>query len=167
MIRKYLLALVVIVIAQLHTFAQSSYPRIETDSLGQSVVVMTVAQAQKLDNAVDLLAMFESMNADIDQYNDACIKVVNDQGKLIESLGQDIASLKELYAVKSTQVDTLQASINLYISKDLLWQGETDNLRKISEEYKDEVRRGKMRSLIGGSASGIIIIGLITALILK
>jgi hypothetical protein len=147
--------------------AQSGYPRIEKDSTGQLIVIMTLAQAQKLDNDSDLLALFEKMEADIADYDYACIKVINEQGQLITSLEREIVNLKEQCQVKDAKVDTLQANINSYIAKEELWKKELQNSKDISEEYKKELRISKWRNIIGGSSSGLIIIGLITALILK
>jgi len=45
--------------------AQKSYPCYEKDSTGQVLVVMTIEQAQSLDNNTDLLSLFEKMNSQI------------------------------------------------------------------------------------------------------
>jgi len=147
--------------------AQTGYPRIEKDSTGQLIVLMTLEQAQKLDNSSDILALFEKMEADIADYDYACIKVINQQGQVITSMEREIKNLKEQVQTKDAKADSLQANISSYIAKEVTWKQETENLKKINEEYKDEIRISKWRNIIGGSSSGLIIIGLITALILK
>ena len=41
---------------------QIDYPKVETDSLGQKIVIMTIEQAQKLDNSSDLLVLFGKLS---------------------------------------------------------------------------------------------------------
>lgn len=162
-----LLATILLFLLPLIASAQSGYPRIEKDSAGQVIVIMTLEQAQKLDNDSDLLTLFEKMDADIADYDYACIKVINEQGQVITSMNREIINLKEQCRVKDAKVDTLQANVNTYIAKELIWKKEVENNQKIAEEYKKELRISKWRNIIGGSSSGLIIIGLITALILK
>jgi hypothetical protein len=164
---KNLLATVLLLLLPLFVTAQSGYPRIEVEPSGDTVVVMTLEQAQQLDNASDLLALFEKMDADIADYDYACIKVINEQGQVITSMSREILNLKEQCKVKDEKVDTLQSNIDAYMAKELLWKKEVENVNKIADEYKDELGRSKWRNIIGGSSAGIIIVGLITALILK
>lgn len=145
---------------------QITYPRIETDSLGQKVVIMTIEQAQKLDNSSDLLVLFEKLDEELGNYDKACIEVINKQGQVITSQEIEIGKLKELVQVKDKQIDILQRDIAAYIAKEKLFEQELVNLQKISNEYKVELGKQKLRSVIGGSASGLAIIGLIVTLIL-
>ena len=161
------LAIFLLLLLPLLSIAQSGYPRIEQDSTGQSIVIMTLEQAQSLDNASDLLILFEKMDADLADYDYACIKVINQQGQLITAIERENLNLKDLCKVKDAKVDTLQANINSYVAKEVSWKAETENLKKISDEYKDELGRSKWRNIIGGSSSAVIIVGLLTALILK
>lgn len=161
------LATILLLLLPLLSIAQIDYPRVEKDSTGQVIVIMTLEQAQSLDNASDLLALFEKMDADIADYDYACIKVINEQGQVITSMNREIINLKEQCRVKDAKVDTLQANINTYIAKEVTWKKEVENTQKIADEYKKELRISKWRNIIGGSTSGLIIIGLITALILK
>jgi hypothetical protein len=161
------LATILLLLLPLFSFSQIDYPRIEKDSTGQVIVIMTLEQAQALDNASDLLALFEKMDADIADYDYACIKVINEQGQVITSMNREILNLKDQCRVKDAKVDTLQANINSYIAKEVTWKKEVENTQKIAEEYKKELRISKWRNIIGGSTSGLIIVGLITALILK
>lgn len=163
--KKLLLALLLFTGTLVH--GQGGYPRVETDSTGQVYVIMTLEQAQKLDNAADLLAAFEVAGASTAEADEACIKVVTEQGVLIASLGGEIAELNTLCAVLKGQIDLLSANALDYVAKEKTWEAGTANLQKISEEYRIEARKSKTRSIIGGSSSGLIIIGLLTALILK
>jgi len=53
--KKFILTLM-ISLSSLLSFSQTiDYPRIETDSLGNKVVVMTIEQAQKIDNNFEIL----------------------------------------------------------------------------------------------------------------
>lgn len=145
---------------------QITYPRIETDSLGQKIVIMTIEQAQKLDNTSDLLVLFEKLDEELGNYDKTCIEVINKQGQVITSQEIEISKLKELVQVKDKQIDILQRDIAAYIAKEKLFEQELVNLQKISDEYRVELGKQKLRSVIGGSASGLAIIGLIVTLIL-
>ena len=55
---RSLLTLLVGLFISINVFSQEiEYPRYQVDSLGQSVVVMTIEQAQTLDNNSDLLEL--------------------------------------------------------------------------------------------------------------
>ena len=63
--KKWVLSLVLLLGIHFQGFSQTEYPKIEQDPAGQTVVVMTLEQAQELDNATDLLALLEVANAKI------------------------------------------------------------------------------------------------------
>ena len=97
---KKFLTLIIGMILSLSAYSQYSqtkieYPRYEVDSLGQKVLVMTIEQAQSLDNSTDLLVLFQKLNAQMSDYDSVCVKVINDKDKVIASQKMEIAKLKE------------------------------------------------------------------------
>ena len=52
------LLFILTLLLSLTSFSQKSYPRIEKDSLGNKIVIMTYEQAQKVDNSFELLKYF-------------------------------------------------------------------------------------------------------------
>jgi hypothetical protein len=70
-------------ILSFHTYGQIKYPRYEKDSTGKEVVVLTIEQAQQLDNNTDLLVLFEKVNQQIGSYDSMCIKVINQKDEVV------------------------------------------------------------------------------------
>lgn len=161
--KKFILAL--LLFAASSVYGQIEYPRYEKDSLGQIVVVMTVEQAQKLDNATDLLVLFEKLNSQIAEYDSVCLKVITSKDKVIAEQTIQINKLKEACDSKDQQIIDLQK----IIAKREETIANLDSQLKKSEEiqlvYKKEVRRLKTKMIVGGSIGGLSIIGLIIGII--
>ena len=62
------------------------YPRFEVDSLGQKVIVMTIPQAMKLNNNSNILEKFEQLQAEMQDYENICVKVINEKDEVIAKL---------------------------------------------------------------------------------
>ena len=97
---KNFLSLIVGLVLSLSAYSQYSqpkidYPKFETDSNGQQVLVMTIEQAQSLDNSTDLLALLEKQSTQIGQYDSVCVRVINDKEQVIASQKMEIVKLKE------------------------------------------------------------------------
>ena len=166
---KYLIGLFIGLIFTMSSFAQTTvteYPKIETDSTGQVLVTMTIEQAQKLDNAGDLLVLFEKMNAQLGSYDDACIKVVNEQQQVIATQKIQISELKSQVDIKAKEILNLQSQIENY-KKDLAnCDLQNSNKDKIISDQKDTIKKQKIKMIFGGGLGGAAIIVLTILLIL-
>ncbi len=166
---KYLIGLFIGLVFTMSSFAQTTvteYPKIETDSTGQVLVTMTIEQAQKLDNAADLLVLFEKMNTQLGSYDDACVKVVNDQQQVIATQKIQISKLKSQVDTKSKEILNLQSQIENY-KKDLDGCNlQNSNKDKIISDQKNTIKKQKNRMIAGGSIGGVVIIALTILLIL-
>ena len=88
--------LIFALIISLFSYSQKiDYPKFDIDSLGQQVVVMTIEQAQALDNNSDLLLLFEKLNSQMADYDSVCVKVINDKDNVIVSQKMEISNLKK------------------------------------------------------------------------
>jgi len=145
--------------------AQISYPRYDQDSLGQKVVVMTVEQAQALDNSTDLLALFRKLDAQLVDYDSVCIKVIGDKDKVIAEQTVQINKLKETLQVKSDEIVNLQKRLDGNEKKIISLETEIANKNKEIDLHLGEVGRLKRNMWIGGSLGGLSIVGLIIAVI--
>ena len=67
------------------TFSQK-YPRIEKDSLGNKFVIMTYEQAQKIDNAFELVNLLEKAGAECDSLSLSYVKVISKLEKQVFQL---------------------------------------------------------------------------------
>lgn len=149
-----------------NSFSQGmDYPRYEIDSLGQKVVVMTIEQAQKLDNSVDLLNLFEQLDATLNDYDSICVKVIADKDKVIAQQDVQISQLKALNSNKDSQIENLLAQINDYKNKEIGYVKELENKDKEIELHLDKIKDLKTKMWIGGGIGGVVIIGLILGII--
>ena len=131
---KKFLTLMIGLALSLTSFAQYSkpieYPKFEVDSNGQQVLVMTIEQAQALDNATDLLVLLERLNTQMGDYDSICVKVINDKDKVIASQKMEIAKLKESLNNKDEQIKALQGEVASYLKKIIILEGEVSNRQK-------------------------------------
>ena len=56
--KKFIL-LMMLIMTPLVSFSQTDYPKIETDSSGHKIVIMTIEQAQKVDNNLEILKLLQ------------------------------------------------------------------------------------------------------------
>jgi hypothetical protein len=164
---KSLLMLLIGLFISINVFSQGiEYPRYEIDSLGQSVVVMTIEQAQKLDNNSDLLVLFEQLNVQIGTYDSICIKAVNDKNVVISEQKVLIDQLNTNIETKDSTIDALQRQITEYQIREVMYDEQLTNLNSQIYLKDEQIRKMKTKMIIGGSLGGVAIIGLIVAILL-
>ena len=144
---------------------QSTYPVFDKDSLGNDVIVMTVEQAQKLDNLTDLLFWFEKLNLEVAEYDSICLKIISAKDKLIMEQYVQINNLKEAVDNKNTQIFELKEMLLNREEAIVSLEAQLDNSKEIENIYKKEIHSLKTKMLIGGSIGGISLIGLILGII--
>lgn len=137
--------------------AQIEYPRLETDSLGQQIVVMTIKQAQSLDNNTDLLLMFEKLDSKLIDYDSLCLKVVNDKDIVIASQTVQISNLKNSVLVKDEKIRELQSKVADLELKIVKFQAEIDNKNKEIKLHKDQITSAKWKFGAGGGIIGVLV----------
>ena len=145
--------------------SQIDYPRYQKDSLGQTVVMMTIAQAQWLDNNTDLLSLFKKLDNQILDYDSICIKVLNDKDAVILKQTIQIQDLKESSQIKSLQILNLQTTITNNELKASSLEKELLNKNAEIAIHVKQVKKTKRKAMLGGALSGLTIIGLILAII--
>ena len=168
---KKFLTLIIGVILSLSAYSQYSqpkidYPRFEIDSLGQQVLVMTIEQAQNLDNGADLLVLLQKQNTQMGQYDSVCVKVINDKEQVIASQKMEIAKLKESINNKDLQIKALQGEVVSYLKKILILEDQVDKRQQVIDEKNLQLRKMKTKMIVGGFGGGVAIIGLILSLLL-
>lgn len=163
--KKFILT-AILMIFSIFAFSQNEYPRIETDSAGNKVVVMTIEQAQKVDNNMEILSLLEKAGIQCDSINTAYIKVIDDMGKQISLLELDIKTLKEQIKDKDAQIANLQERLsNSEKSNDLC----EEQKKKKDEEVallKKEVKKQKRQKVVGFIVGGLGVVGGILILLL-
>lgn len=107
---KYLLTLLLFVTTFI-SFSQE-YPRIEIDSTGKKLVVMTYEQAQKIDNAFELLTLLEKAGAECDSLTLSYVKVIDGLKHQVTLLEGDITLYKGQIIDKDNQISNLQQRLS-------------------------------------------------------
>lgn len=165
---KNLIISLIILLSGFTSFSQTvDYPIIHIDSLGNTVVTMTIEQAQELDNKADLLELVQLANSKMGNNDSLCIKVINDKGIIIAKQEIYISELSELIDNKNKQIENLQKIIINYQLKEALFNTELDNKDDEIRLHIEEISRVKTKMIISSAVSSAIIVGLVTALITK
>lgn len=152
-----------LVLSSVLAFSQIDYPRIETDSLGQKVVVMTIEQVQKIDNNLEILQLMERAQLECDSLNLSYIRVIDNQNRQISLLELDIKHLKEQINSKDEQITNLQTRLSNSETANKLCEEQKLNYEKQVDILKDEVRKQKSYKIIGfivggaGTLGGILL----------
>jgi chromosome segregation ATPase len=107
---KYLLT-ILLSIATFISFSQE-YPRIEIDSTGKKLVIMTYEQAQKVDNAFELLTLLEKAGAECDSLTLSYIKVIDGLKNQVTLLEGNITLYKGQIIDKDNQISNLQQRLS-------------------------------------------------------
>lgn len=164
---KSIFYIIILIIVPFFSQSQTiDYPRYEKDSLGQDVIIMTIPQAMRLDNNSELLLLFEKLNAQLGEYDSACVKVINDKEKVIAIKKLEISTLKENLATKDSQIVTLQHNLAEHVVRIGLLEKQLANRQGIISEKDQQITNLKIKMLFGGVGGGVAIIGLILGLIL-
>jgi chromosome segregation ATPase len=107
---KYLLT-ILLFITTFVSFSQD-YPIIETDSSGKKLVIMTYEQAQKVDNAFELLTLLEKAGAECDSLTLSYVKVIDGLKRQVTLLEVDIKLYKNQIIDKDNQIINLQQRLS-------------------------------------------------------
>jgi peptidoglycan hydrolase CwlO-like protein len=156
---KKILITMMLVLSSVLAFSQTDYPRIETDSLGKKVVVMTIEQAQKIDNNLEILQLMEKAQLECDSLNMSYIRVIDNQGKQISLLELDIKHLKEQLNSKDEQITNIQTRLSNSETTNKLCEEQKLNYEKQVDILTDEVRKQKNHKIVGFIVGGVGTLG--------
>ena len=137
------------------------YPRFETDSLGQKVIVMTIPQAMKLNNNSDLLEKFEAQDIKIKEYETLCVKVISEKDDVIAKLNLTLGKQDGQLLVKEDKIKSLQGEILGWMEKNGILEKEVANRQKVVDEKDKQLKKLKLKMVVGGIGSAAIIIPLV------
>jgi uncharacterized protein (DUF3084 family) len=146
--------------------AQIDYPRYEIDSLGEKVIVMTIEQAQSLDNNSDMLILVQKLNIQLKNSDSICVKVINDKDLVIATQKIQVSGLKESLNNKDSQIKALQGEIKDHELKEGVLQDEVDNREVVITEKNKQIKKMKLKMIFGGGIGAAIIGGLLFIILL-
>ena len=141
------------------------YPRFEVDSLGQKVVIMTIPQALKLNNNSNILGKFELLQAEMQDYENICLKVINEKDEVIAKLDVVITKQDGQLLVKDEKIKALQGEIIGWMQANKVLETEVANRQKVIDEKNKQLSRLKTKMVVGGIGGSVVIIGLVLSVL--
>lgn len=144
---------------------QIKYPRFEVDSLGQKVIIMTVPQAMKLNNNSNILEKFEKLQAEMQDYENICIKVIDEKDKVIARLDVVITKQDNQIVVKDEKIKALQGEILAWMEKNNILEKQLANRQEVIDEKDKQLSRLKTKMVVGGIGGSVIIVGLLLSVL--
>ena len=141
------------------------YPRFEKDSLGQKVIIMTIPQAMKLNNNSNILEKFEKLQAEMQDYENICIKVIDEKDKVIARLDVVITKQDGQLVAKDEKIKALQGEILSWMEKNNVLEKQLANRQEVIDEKDKQLSRLKTKMVVGGIGGSVIIIGLVLSVL--
>lgn len=143
------------------------YPRIEKDSLNNDVMVFTIDQAQRVDNDLELLNLYKTLDDECAKQESVYVQVVNDKDVVIASQKLEIAALIEYSKSKDSQITVLQKQVSEYQNNNSILKIQVDKKEIIIVEKDLQIGILKSRFTWTGIGATAIITVLTTLLIIK
>lgn len=162
---KNIISIILITLFSTFAFTQN-YPRIETDSTGLKLVVMTVEQAQKIDNAFELLQLLEKAGTECDSLNLSYVKVIDGLKKQVSLLEVDVNLYKGQITDKDKQLDNFNQRLsNCETSNQLCDQQISIRDEQIGLLSKEIKTLKTKRNIAYGAGIGGVVLGILLVIL--
>lgn len=143
-----------------------NYPKIEKDSLGNKFVIMTYEQAQKIDNAFELVALLEKAGAECDSLSLSYVKVISKLEKQVSQLETDLKLYKGQVIDKDNQIENLTQRLKNTEDDAKLCNDQISIRDKQIVLLNDEIKSLKTkRNIAYGVGIGGTILGILVAIL--
>lgn len=126
-------------------------------------VMITVAQAQKVDSDYDLLNLLKKSKLQFDRADSASVIVINNLGQQVAELKLKITAMEDLDRTKDNQISNLKEQITKYERDSFLSAQQIALKDEMIGNYKKENIKLKTQKIIGFTIGGG---GLLAAIIL-
>jgi|APCry1669189665_1035243.scaffolds.fasta_scaffold04455_4 hypothetical protein len=164
---KKLLILIFILIS-FSLKSQTIYPSYyikNGDTLG---VIITIQQAQKIDNDYDLLSLLKEYKTKQDKLDSSYLVVIDNYGKEVATLKLKISTLEDLNNGKNLEIANLKSQIDGYKQDKLLSDLQLAKKDTIISNYKvQNIKLKVQRTVAFGVGGGLTIVGIILLLFVK
>lgn len=158
---KNLLLTLLLTITNFLAFGQD-YPRIETDSTGKKIVIMTYEQAQKIDNTFELITLLEKAGAECDNLTLSYVKAIDTLNKQVRLLEIDINLYKGQVVDKNKQIDNLQQRLNNCEDNQAACDEQISKRNKQIDLLNEEITTLKVKRNVGwGVGIGGVVLGIL------
>lgn len=164
---KKIIILIACLLLSFYGISQTQYPKFSVDSSGQKLVVLTLAQAQALDNKTDLLGMFQKLDTQLGEHDSVCLQVVNEKDSVIDKQTIQIIDLKKSSSLKDSMILNLQKNISIQKDIDKTYEQQLYNQRSAIDILHKEIGSTKRKFFKIGTITGASIMTVVFLLIFK
>lgn len=160
---KNLILTILLILTSFLLKAQNDLPRYFIENGDTIGIVLSVEQAQALDNDAELLALFKKMRINCDSLEVAYVKVINKLEQKVAILEIQKKDLIEQGQEKDKLIDNLKIRVIHYEELSILCQKELENKDKQIKILKKEIVKQKLRKILsfGGNATLAIIVAVL------
>jgi hypothetical protein len=144
-----------------------SYPIVTTDSIGNKIVILTIEQAKKIDNKLDLLELIKISNNMSLSIDSVCVIVIDEKNQVIANQDMQISKLDSLVFNKDEQIENLKMQIANQSSINQTFKMEIENKDTEIKLYIDRISNLEKRTFWSGIGSGVILVVLTTLILVK
>jgi predicted nucleic acid-binding Zn-ribbon protein len=117
----------------------------------------------KLNNNSNILGKFEELQAEMQDYENVCIKVVNEKDEVITKLNVVVTKQDQQLIIKDDKIKALQEEIIGWMQKNKVLETEVANRQQVIDEKNSQLSRLKTKMVVGGIGGSVVIIGLVLA----
>jgi len=147
---------IILILITLSVFSQTEYPKLSKDSSGNKIVLLTIDQAQRVDNNLEILNLLTIEDRDCDSLNHAYIKVINELNKQIFLLKKENTLIKSEIDYKSGQIKDLIKEKNNLVKSDSLCSVELNNNKQIIKDKDIEIKKLNKQKWSGWFVAGAL-----------
>lgn len=121
-----------------------------------TMVVLSLEQAQKLDSDEELLSLFKLNKITCDSLGTYYVNVINDKNETISLLKVKIIKKDSEIIVLNRMISKLKMDIQKYKENEELYETELENNKKANNILVKEIRRQKFKKTIAWISTGVI-----------
>lgn len=159
------LLLTLITLISFFTLSQD-YPRIEKDSSGKEIVILTLEQAQALDNQVEIGKLLEKAGTDCDSVVTTQISVIDELKRQVVNWELNVSKLKQQLRDASNKTENALIRLENCTRDRDLCEEQKRNFESIEKVYQKELRRSKLRAVGGYIVGGVgVLVGILVVII--
>ena len=147
--------------------AQNNFPHYYIKNGDTIGVVISIKQAQKIDNDYDLLSLLKKSKIEESKVDSAYIVVINNYGQEVAQLKLKISTMDDIDLIKDKEISNLRSQIDEYERDKLLSDLQLAKKDTIIQNYKGQVVKLKLQKTIAFSVGGGLTILGILLLLLK
>jgi predicted RNase H-like nuclease (RuvC/YqgF family) len=143
-----------------------NFPRFliqDGDTIG---IVISVEQAQKLDNNSELLSLFKKLRIDCDNLDTHYIQIINTMDQQVALLKINIKEMEDQSDKKSDMLENLKQQLNNSKESNRLCDQIIENKDQEINILKKELRRQKFKKVLSVAGNAALIV-VTTILIIK